>query len=108
MTLDVHTLDSDGQSTKSKLTTESFFHRIREYDNKELTKQLTQRFVRLIDQPNLKFQLSFYFHFEKKTDNEYEKDDHYNRLKKKHVRTQLELESSINEVDNELDKNLKT
>ena len=54
MTLVTNTLLSVGQSTVSRLTTSPFFNR------KETTKRLTQIFVRLIDQPNIKLQLSFY------------------------------------------------
>ena len=74
MTLNTHTLDSVGQPTKSIHT----INRVREYDIEEKTKQLAQVFVRLIDQPNSKFQLIFYGLFSKRADVEDENEDSYN------------------------------
>ena len=73
------------------------------YESKELTKQLTQLFVRIKDQTIFKFQIGFCCHLEKITDIEYENYDQIIRLERKDVRTYSELQSLFTEINTELD-----
>ena len=52
ITLDTHTQDPFGVATKSKLTINPFSDRISEYQNNEITKQLTQISVKMTKNQN--------------------------------------------------------
>ena len=92
-------LDYTGKPIKSLLTVKPFDDaRIKKDDFTEITEQITQTFVWLIDQPNFNYQLGFYCHF----DGDFEREYHRFRLGMKHVKNQMELEVSINEINNEL------
>ena len=73
---------------------------------KEPFEQLNQKFVRLTDQPIFKNQLSFFYHFEKTTKREGEKN-HFNKLRKKQITNQSDFETSIQKINNELEAKIE-
>ena len=79
-------MDSTGKSIKSILTIRRFDDRIIEDGTKELTKQITQILVRLRDQTTFRNQVSFYCHFEKTDEGDYQRKHHHIRLEMKHVK----------------------
>ena len=106
--LDNLTLDSTGKPIVAPLTIKPWDARTEEGDIMEITKQKIQVFVRILDQPSFKKQSSVYCHFKNEYDDgKDEKENHHFRLGLGHNDSQIELEMSVNEINNELQRRIE-